>query len=453
MTTFLTLYLGLIVGAHHFELAVPETTARMEVLLDGELRAELTQPPWALDIDLGEDPLPHELTAVAYDREGKAIGRAFQRLNVPHPPVEVAIALESEGGQVQAARLVWEAAADEALTGVRVRLDGRKIPVEDPKQIPLPPLDPERLHHLSAEVTFRGRLRTQAAAIFGGAFLDQVDSELTAVVVERLRGAADEGVPAPAEVTGWFHRGGTPLSVFAVERPPAEVMLVRDQASAESLQRFATGFGAPRPGQPTAPGPRERLLERRVRNLGLGLAGDDWLRVMATQPERRPETQKAFFWASADVLPVARGLGMGVAGLRVPGDESAERLADAVAAAGLEISGGGRRRAVLLVVDPRTRDASALTVRQAKLYLTAMRVPLAVWTAGDAEAVRRIWGTARDVSKPRRLSEAVEELKNRLDRQLVIWLEGHLLPPEIELTSEGRHHVAFPDVQAASAGP
>ncbi len=107
---------------------------------------------------------------------------------------------------------------------------------------------------------------------------------------------------------------------------------------------------------------------------------------------------------------------------------------------------------MLLVVDPRTRDASALTPRQAELYLTAMRVPLAVWTAGDVEAVRRIWGTACDVSKPRRLSEAVEELRNRLDRQLVIWLEGHLLPPEIELTAEGRRHVAFPGVQAATTG-
>ncbi len=444
MITFLTLYLGLIVGPRHFELAVPESAARMVFFFMGRRPPEITQPPWAFDVDLGEAPLPHELIAVAYDGEGKPIGRAFQRLNVPHPPVEVVIALNSEGGRVQAARLVWEAAADEALTGVRVRLDGRRIPVEDPAHIPLPSLDPKRFHHLSAEVTFRGRLRTQAAVVFGGSFLDQVDSELTAVVVERVGGDAGEAVPAPAEVAGWFHRRGRPLSVFAVERPPAEVMLVRDQASAESLRRLVKGFGPSPPGPSSPPGPRERLLERRVRSLGVGLSGDDWLRVMATQPERRPETGKAFFRASGDVLPVARGLGMGVAGLRVPGDDSPERLADAVAAAGLEVSGGGRRRAVLLVVDPRTKDASALDPRKAELYLTAMRVPLAVWTAGDVEAVHRVWGAARDVSKPRRLSEAVAELKNRLDRQLVIWLEGHLLPSEIELTAEGQRHVALP---------
>ncbi len=442
MITFLTLYLGLIAGPRHFELAVPETTARIEILLDGELRAEITQPPWAFDLDLGAVPLPHELVALAYDGEQKPIGRAFQRLNVPHPPVEVAIVLDSEGGRFQAARLVWEAAADEALTGVQMRLDGRRIPVEDPGHIPLPTLDPERSHHLSAEVTFRGRLRTQAAVVFGGSFVDRVDSELTAVVVERLDGAG-ETVPAASQATGWFHRSGTPLSVFAVERPPAEVMLVRDQASGERLRRLATGFGSSASGQSSA-GPRERLLERRVRNLGIGLEGDDWLRVMGTRPERRPETGKAFFRASGDVLPVARGLGMGVAGLRLPADDSPERMADAVAAAGLEISGGGRRRAVLLVVDPRTRDASALEPRQATLYLDAMRVPLAVWTAGDAETVRRLWGAARDVGKPKRLSDAVAELKNRLDRQLVIWLEGHLLPPEIELTAEGRRHVALP---------
>ncbi len=447
MITFLTIYLGLLIGPRDFELAVTETTARVEILLDGERRTEITAPPWTFKLDLGKVPLPRELIAVAYDREGKPIGRAFQRLNVPHPPVEVAIALESEGGRVRAARLAWEAAADEALSGVRVRLDGRRIPVEDPTHIPLPELDPQRSHHLSAEVTFRGRLRTQAAVVFGGSFVDQVNSELTAVAVERL--GDGEGAPAVAEVAGWFHRQGTPLSVFAVEQPPAEVMLVRDQASAETLLKFVGALRANRPGQPNSTRARERLLERRVRDLGIGLTGDDWLRVMATQPERRPETGKTFFRASGDVLPVARGLGMGVAGLRVPADDRGERLADAIAASAMEVAGGGRRRAVLLVVDPRTADTSTLTARQAELYLSAMRVPLAVWTAGDAEAVRRVWGLARDVSKPRRLSEAVEALSSQLDRQLVIWLKGRLLPSEIELTAEGRRHVALPRVPPA----
>ncbi len=458
MITFLTIYLGLIVGPRHFELAVADTAARVEILLDGELRTEVTAPPWRFQVDLGEVPLPHELVAVAYDGEGKPLGRAFQRLNVPHPPVEVAIALDSEGGRVRAARLAWEAAADEALSGVRVRLDGERIPVDDPTYIPLPQLDLRRSHHLSAEVTFRGRLRTQAAVVFGGSFVDRVDSELTAVAVERLGGGAGEGLlrggadgplPAPAQVAGWFHRRGTLLSVFAVERPPAEVMLIRDQRSAGRLLKLVGGLGAGRAGSSDMSGARERLVARRVRELGIGLAGDDWLRVMATQPEQRPETGKAFFQASGDVLEVARGLGMGVAGLRVPGDGRAERLADAVAASGLEVSGGGRRRAVLLVVDPRTADGSFLTPGQAELYLSAMRVPLAVWTAGDTEAVRRVWGVARDVGKPRRLSAAVAELKARLDRQLVIWLQGRLLPSEIELTAEGRRYLALPGAPPA----
>ncbi len=442
MITFLTLYLGLVVGPRDFELAVTDTVARVEILLDGEPRAELTAPPWRIQVDLGEAPLPHELTAVAYDARGEPLDRAFQRLNVPHPPVEVVIALESEEGQVRAARLAWEAAADEALTGVRVRLDGTAIPADDPAHIPLPPLDPERIHHLSAEVTFRGRLRSQASVVFGGAFTDRIDSELTAVAVEAASDGAAGRLPAAAEAAGWFQRRGAPLTVFAVERPPAELMLVRDQASAAKLLRFVGGL-RDRAGQPGSSGARAGLVERRARELGIGLAGDDWLRVMATQPEQRPETGKAFFSASADVLPTARGLGMGVAGLRVPGDDRPERLADAVAAAGLEVSGGGRRRAVLLVVDPETHDDSGFTPRQTRRYLAAMRVPLEVWTAGDAAAARRVWGKARDVGRPRRLSAAVEELKSRLDRQLVVWLEGRLLPSEIELTAEGRRHVRF----------
>ncbi len=451
MITFLTLYLGLIVGPRPFELAVAEPAARVEIFLDGELRSEISGPPWEFVVDLGEVPLPHELAAVAYDAEGEPLGRSFQRLNVPHPPVEVVIALEGEEGRVRAARLAWEAAADEALTGVRVRLDGEKIPVDDPTDIPLPPLDPEQIHLLSAEVTFRGRLRSQVAAVFGGAYADEIDSELTAVAVERLSGGAGDPVPAPAEAAGWFHRQGRPLAVFALERPPAEVMLVRDLASAATLRRFVGGLSTGR-GHPSDAGVRERLLEHHARTLGLGLAGEDWLRVMATQPERPPGTGKALFRASGDVLRVARGLGLGVVALRVPGDERAERLADAVAASGLEVAGGGRRRAVLLVVDPATPDAGVFTPRQALLYLDAMRVPLEVWTAGDTQPVRRVWGAARDVSRPRRLSAAVAALERRLDRQLVVWLEGRLLPSEVELTAEGARHVEFPGVPMAS-GP
>ena len=450
MITFLTLYLGLISGPRHFELAVTETTARVEIFLDGELRTEITAPPWEFRIDLGEVPLPHEIVAVATNRAGEVVGRAFQRLNVPHPPVEVVIALQSEGGRVRSARLAWEAAADEALSGVRVRLDGHRIPVDDPSHIPLPELDLKTSHHLSAEVTFKGRLRTQVAVAFGGSFVENIDSELTAVAVERLGEKTADELPALAEVASWFQRKGEPLTVFAVEQPPGEVILIRDQASAARLLRLA-GSGVNRPGQPSTSRARERLLERRIRDLGIGLEGEDWLRVMASQPEQRPETGKAFFRASGNVLPVARGLGMGVAGLHVPGTSGAERLADAVAAAGLEISGGSRRRTVLLVVDPKTHDGSALAPHQAGLYLSAMRVPLEVWTAGDSEAVRQIWGDARNISKPQRLSQAVAELKSRLDRQLVIWLEGRLLPSEIELSAEGRRHVAFPRAPSADA--
>ena len=45
MITFLTLYLGLIAGPRDFELSVADTTARVEVLLDGELETEITAPP------------------------------------------------------------------------------------------------------------------------------------------------------------------------------------------------------------------------------------------------------------------------------------------------------------------------------------------------------------------------------------------------------------------------
>ena len=44
----------------------------------------------------------------------------------------------------------------------------------------------------------------------------------------------------------------------------------------------------------------------------------------------------------------------------------------------------------------------------------------------------------------------VEELRGRVDRQLVVWLEGRLLPTEIELTTEGARHVVFPRAPAVT---
>src|SRR5512141_1829748 len=79
--TFLTLFLGLVSGVRRVELAAGDNVAAVEVRLDGEVLDRLTSPPWSLNVDFGDPPKPHELSAVGLDKDGKEIAKALQKIN------------------------------------------------------------------------------------------------------------------------------------------------------------------------------------------------------------------------------------------------------------------------------------------------------------------------------------------------------------------------------------
>jgi hypothetical protein len=117
-----------------------------------------------------------------------------------------------------------------------------------------------------------------------------------------------------------------------------------------------------------------------------------------------------------------------------------ERFADAVAIAGLQASAGYTRRAVVLVLGRQTDDASQYPPALVRSYLAKIHVPLLVWSleTKTADRVAAAWGEAQDVSSYPKLEIAVARLRQELESQQVVWLEGRHLPNEIALSGEAR---------------
>jgi len=146
MISFASLFVGLVLGIVDVELLVGGGVDRVELILDGRPVAELREP-FETSLDLGCEPAPHELVAVAYDAHGTELDRARQWINRPRPAAEASLVLEEgRGGRGRFARLTWRALVGETPDSVTVSLDGAPFPVSDPSRIELPPFQPSRVH-------------------------------------------------------------------------------------------------------------------------------------------------------------------------------------------------------------------------------------------------------------------------------------------------------------------
>lgn len=114
-------------------------------------------------------------------------------------------------------------------------------------------------------------------------------------------------------------------------------------------------------------------------------------------------------------------------------DRTGQRLADAVAVAGVRAAAGGTPRAVVLLLGPTAEDASGQQPSAVRRYLELLRVPLAVWSTSGVAGQVTTWHGVEDVSSRKRLRNAAERLEDLLDRQWVVWVDGHHLPSTITL--------------------
>jgi len=414
MISFASLFVGLVFGIVNVQLVAARGVERVDLFLDGRVVAELREP-WLTPLDLGCSPAPHELVAVAYDARGTEVGRVRQWVNRPRARAEASLVLEpSGGGGRRIARLTWRSLLAETPQSISVTFDGKPVPVSDPSRIEIPPHDPRQVHFVRAVLDFGRGVTAVTEATFGGPRSAESFTEMTAVPVVLDEGAV---LPSPDELGGWFEKDGAPLEVTAIEEGPGELVFVCE--------------GSAREAHGPAGGPRRDAIPE-------GLGGELGYRFLWPVPEMTPQsTMVSNLYPATVRFTPADGAIRSTAFRRLSWpawDPRAQRIADAVAVAGLSAADQERRRAVVLLLGPAARDASALSPEEATGFLRDLGVPLHVWTFGrKPPALASRWPAARNLPSGRQVDAAIRELLQSVERQRIVWVAGTHLPQTVEL--------------------
>ncbi len=432
--TFVSLLLGLVLGPHEIEIAVSGPIERVELVLDGEIRATWLGPPWKATVDLGAELVPHRLEAVGYDGEGTEIARAVQLLNLPRPQSEVSLALELDpAGQTSTFDVHWSTVLGVAPREVEAFFDGRPLEADRFAAIALPPYDPRQLHFLQVEVAFSETQVATAEATFGGIYADTVSSELTAVVLrprDSDRGGRSGRRASTIGVDSTLLVAGEERSPEVVERGSGEFVVLRDLGARSDLELLAGG------------GLRRSVFTE--------LGDAEILRLVGSVPELRrgPQGESWLFPTSGELEAGDGRLTRLLAFVGWPEEGTPRRpqqLFPALAIAGVTAVSLDRRRIVVLVLGRPTEAVSDISsAERVRGYLAALGVPLQVWTTAPNEwaATEHGWGELVDVSRPSRLQRAVRAARQELEQQTVAWFSGAFLPQEFAAPEGAPYEVA-----------
>ena len=429
MIAFATLFLGLVLGVNDVTLIAGPEAARAVLLLDGAEIAELRGKPWTATVDLGPELAPHELVAVAFDKDGREAGTVRQWINRPRPPAEASVVIERRG-DTRVARLSWQSIVSAAPKFASVTVDGEPVPFADAHEVTLPDVDRDRLHVLHAELDFDGGVSVVQDVAFGGARSDEAAARLTAfplLLEKKVK------MPPPARLAGWFTLGGSSLTVAGVEEGPAEIVVVPHETARPALEEIAHDVLGP----PVAAVPFG--FRREVLRSFASLKKDQRVHVVWPQPHHREHSGFRYdlFPRSEELTSRDGGMLWFLTNVRYAlRSEIPVRLADAVAVAGLHAAARDRRRAVVLVLgpEPPPADSGRLAPQMTRRYLERLGVPLFVWCAGRERDPE--WGACRDVSSAGKLDAATKELTTALERQRIVWLEGTFLPHAVGFTGD-----------------
>jgi len=433
---FLTLFFGLITGPYPVELTVSGPAASVEIVVDGRSAGTLPGAPWKGTINFGSSLLPHQVVARALDAQGHELGRAEEWVNLAHPPSKAEIVLEGGGkGPPKAAKVVWTNLKGEKPHAVSLAFDGLPVALDANGRGTLPAHDLGSIHVLTAQVDFTPLESVRQDLAYGGEYGSEVATELTGVPVRARSGE----VPPAGKLAGQLTAKGKPLTVAAVENGPAKLYVVRVPTAKEVAEKMG----------------RVGHLARDIR-YEMQLGKEDGIRFVFPIPKRiagSGDQLSDLF----DISPVSDyrtgSLPWLLRNLRPPekpGDWRIERrtdvstsdlpmrIADAVAVAGLQAAAENRRRAVLLVLSGDEKDASTYDPARVRRYLAALRVPLVVWTlekpapGSPAEA----WGPSASISLSQALYKAAGELRDLLDSQRIVLVDGRYLPQSIALSPQ-----------------
>lgn len=435
MIAFATLFLGLVLGQQPVELAVQgNEVASVQLLLDSKPVATISGPPWKHDVDLGKTLRPHLLEARAIGADGAQLADVQQWVNLPRAPAEAALVLEGDDpAHPQRARLIWQHIEYATADSIAASLDGTSIAVAADGSMALPAYDPAQAHLLAAELRFKDGTHYRAELSIGGAAGASVDMELTGVPL-RVDGNANPTVESLSSV---LRLDGQPVRPVAVDKSPGRVVMVLDQGAAEQLRQIAARGGSLlTPATAVRAGEEVEFLFPNVEMV----PGKDLPARLFTMTQPFTRDSGSFAWMLTRVP--------------VPAAQQYQRLTDALAVAALQAASGARPRAVVLVLGPEPKDESAYGAEEVLRFLEQLHVPLLVWSTGRpsnktlSEDRRPLhaaspWGKADDIGSVSRILEAVERLRDVLDHQHTVWIEGAHLPSSVTVDRSARGiHVA-----------
>ncbi len=319
-----------------------------------------------------------------------------------------------------------------------------------------------------------------AAPAAPAAPLDMPVTTRTPVVIVLEHGK----LPKLAAMQTWFLKDGQPQPVLSVEKGPAEVVVVRDPAVQPVLDILAKALIDSKMLDARLidhlPGPRDRaarswdprilqhkadafvdgardffLLRKNVPEAAIAVARG------ALRKRCRLGAGAQLRFISPRAAPVSRTVNsMNIFNLstrfkaeyhafltfveRVPTQAFGLRLGDAVWLAGKELHEAGRRRAVLVLLDGKSRDGSLYATESVHEVLQELQVPVFAWSfrAGDLTAA---WNGEPVIHEDEsfdpqatlaRFDSACEKLQRNLAAQRVVWIEGYHPTWTIQLSAD-----------------
>lgn len=429
MIEFVTLLLGLVVGPHQVEVAVGPQVQAVHWVLDGQSVAARREPPWRATIQFGAELKPHRLVAVGIDRTGRPVARAEQLINYIRSSHEVVVVLESDPEEPRAAgdhpaprrgRVVAQGVLGHRPTRISVRFDDIPLEVVD-HRFTLPDYDSERPHAVQAEVQFSDGAVAKTETTFGGGMGEEVTSALSAVAVTSRKGR-----PWSAEdVRGWLQRDGRPLPVFQTRAEGGQVVIVRDEGLSPSVLR---NLPIPAMGDRSDQGRRAYQLS-----------------AVSPVPLRRPNItfRESILGTvlSKDGLLLSLVSPLESYGFSQVKDPEPD-IWGALAIAGRSAASSNMPRVVVLLLGAET-PRGELEPLQVLRYLESIHVPVLIW-ALNRRPLKELGLHKLDGAYfgPGGLGSVVQRASSWIDSQTMIWVEGEVLPTEVELVSS-RKRVSF----------
>jgi len=406
---FTTLLMGLIIGVQPVRVEISPDLHPTAIVyyLDGQTAGSATAPPWEARVDFGRSLRPHEVTATAVDAKGDRIASASRVVNLPAPAARLDILIDRNASGIPAGvRLVASSVRRDKPLRLSLTLDESVLAVDENGHAQLPPLDLKQTHVLTGMAQFTEDAIARSEFAIGGEIADESGSRLTAVAVRIPPGAS---LTAEA-LRGRFRHGRETLSIAAVDRGDATVLLVRHPSSDRAARTFGPLVGT---GPRLDDGDRVGLVwpvshEERI--------GDQTTRLIEST-RYFTSHDGSLFWLVTRVSRQASSMGPYL-------------YADAVGVAGLQAYQAGTRRAVVLV-GTYAEDASQFRPAQVRDYLRSLGVPLHVWSYDGEPSFS--WGEAETLRSYFDFQRAVGALKRDLDTQRIVWLAGEWQPGQVEL--------------------